>query len=493
MRPNIFWYTKSAFRCAYQGAGRPGSGFRDRRTVIVMTQDALFTKEAPPGPKPISKGHWGTVVLLSLIISVVAVLIGTHKIQVGPAAIVLFPIIWAVVIGGLIGTQRIRPISGASRTVATLLLEIGIIVFLARLGTQIGPSLTKFTELGPAILLQEVGHVFGTVIIALPVAVALGLGRVAIGATWSIDRESFLAYAIQRFGVRSGEYRGVFSVWLLGSLFGAVFISLLAGFLGGLGIFDPRALALGLGLGSASMMLGGVGALSLLYPEQAGEIMALAALSNLITNIVGFYAGVFLSLPLCRALYKFWSRLFGRDDDGELITARHGTKAGITPAAPAESNLQLSVETDPPLKVTPRVIFAAYAIVGVSAVIMNSVGTRSFVGSDALGILVLLLLTGLSFRLARLVPSIPSSVWVLAITTILSAPFLPTSAWIAGLTQHLDVILIGLPALTLIGLTVGRDVSALKSLSWKIILVAFLTYSASFIAAAAIGQFTLHL
>ena len=61
---------------------------------------------------------------------------------------------------------------------------------------------------------------------------ALGLGRVAIGATWSIDRESFLAYAIERFGIRSPEYRGVFSVWLLGTLFGAVFISLLAGVLG---------------------------------------------------------------------------------------------------------------------------------------------------------------------------------------------------------------------------------------------------------------------
>ncbi|MDJ0357863.1 DUF3100 domain-containing protein [Paenarthrobacter sp. PH39-S1] len=148
-----------------------------------------------------------------------------------------------MVLGAILGTQRLRPISAAARSVATLLLEIGIIVFLARLGTQIGPTLMKLGVIGPAIALQEVGHIFGTVIIALPVAVALGLGRVAIGATWSIDRESFLAYAIQRFGVRSPEYRGVFSVWLLGSLFGAVFISLLAGFLGGLSIFDPLALA----------------------------------------------------------------------------------------------------------------------------------------------------------------------------------------------------------------------------------------------------------
>ena len=436
----------------------------------------------------ITRRHWWTVVTLSMLVSVVAVLIGTHKFQLGPAPVVLFPIIWAVVLGGILGTQRIRRVSGSSRAVATLLLEIGIILFLARLGTQIGPSLAKVTELGPAILLQEVGHIFGTVILALPIAVAMGLGRVAVGATWSIDRESFLAFAIQRFGVRSGEYRGVFSVWLLGSLFGAVFISLLAGFLGGLNIFDPRALALGLGLGSASMMLGGVGALSLLYPDQAGEIMALAALSNLVTNIVGFYAGVFLSLPLCRRLYAFWSRLFGKDDDGRSIRG-----ARSKPALPAATQLAppVVVDVDPTLKVTPRITILAFAIAGASALVMNFVGTRNLSWNDAAGMIVLLLLTGLSFRLARVLPSVPSSVWVLTITTVLSAPFVPTAGLLAGLTEHLDVILIGLPALTLIGLTVGRDIKALKSLSWKIIVVALVTYSASFIAAAVLGQMTL--
>ncbi len=116
----------------------------------------------------ITRGHWTTVIFLSVAVSAVSVLIGTVKIQLGPAAVVLFPIIWAVVIGAILGTQRFRPISPAARSVASLLLEIGIIVFLARLGTQIGPTLMKLGGIGPAIALQEVGHIFGTVIIALP-------------------------------------------------------------------------------------------------------------------------------------------------------------------------------------------------------------------------------------------------------------------------------------------------------------------------------------
>ncbi|MEO5993302.1 MAG: hypothetical protein ABIP92_07135, partial [Arthrobacter sp.] len=53
----------------------------------------------------ITRRHWWTVVTVSMLVSTAAVLIGTYKFQLGPAPVVLFPIIWAVVIGGIIGTQ----------------------------------------------------------------------------------------------------------------------------------------------------------------------------------------------------------------------------------------------------------------------------------------------------------------------------------------------------------------------------------------------------
>jgi hypothetical protein len=437
-------------------------------------------KPGKTGSSTVTRRDWVTAVVLSTAISALAVLIGTHSFRIGTAAVVLVPIIWAVVFGGVVGVQKWRPVTPTTRGVSTVLLEVGIILFLARLGTQIGPSLSKFTEIGPAIALQEAGHIFGTVILALPVAVALGLGRVAIGATWSIDRESFLAYAIERFGIRSPEYRGVFSVWLLGTLFGAVFISLLAGVLGSMSFFDPRALALGLGLGSASMMLGGVGALSAIYPERAAEITALAALSNLVTNIVGFYAGVFLSLPLCRRLYTFWSRLFRKTDPTPVDPTQHTGEV-------------LTVEDDPKPRMTLRTKVLVYAIVAVCGLLINALGTKAFQPIDLVGMVALLVLTAVSILLAKKVKVIPASVWVLGLATILSASFIPGSAALLASVKGLDVILIGLPVIALIGLTLGRDVAALKSLSWKIVVVALLTYSASFVAAAAIGQYTLHL
>jgi hypothetical protein len=42
--------------------------------------------------------------------------------------------------------------------------------------------------------------------------------------------------------------------------------------------------------------------------------------------------------------------------------------------------------------------------------------------------------------------------------------------------------------IALIGMSLGRDVKALRSLSWKIVIVALITFTASFVAAAAIAQ-----
>lgn len=486
-----------------------------RNEAKTISSPAVATAKAPSSAHfRASPALWLGMIALSTATCAAAIMIGTHKFQVGPAAIVLMPILWTVLMGGLLGVQKRMPIGGRSRAVATHMMDVSIVFFLAGLGSQIGPALTKFTEVGPAILLQEIGHVVGTVILALPVAVALGMGRAAVGATWSIDRESYLAFAIQRFGVRSPEYRGVFAVWVLGSVFGAVFISLLAGLLGGLDFFDPRALAMGLGLGSASMMLGGVGALSILYPEMAGEIMALAALSNLVTNIVGFYAGVFVALPMCQKLYKIWSRVFRRDDLGRRVrrggvlamsTAQADARAGAIaeddsarPVESAESDVSGAsevdidgIEEDPKVVRTPVTWLVSFAAAGLAGILLNALGTGSTRPLDVLGVVILLALTAIALVLAKLVPAVPSSIWVLALATIASAAFVPTGAFVSSATQNINVLFAGLPMIALIGLSLGRDVKALRSLSWRIVVVALITFTASFIAAAAIAEVAL--
>ncbi|MBM6622133.1 DUF3100 domain-containing protein [Micrococcaceae bacterium RIT802] len=455
---------------------------------------------------------------LSVFISLVAIFIGDHTIKLGISAIVLFPIIWAVLLGSIVGLQRFKPVSGRVRAVGDPQIRIGIVLFLALLGMGIGPSLGRITNLGPAIMLQEVGHVFGTVIIALPIAVGLRMGRAAIGASWSVDRESYLAFAIEKFGTRAPEYRGVFGVWIFGSLFGALYISVIAGLMGSLGIFSPLALAMGLGLGSSSMMLGGVGALSALYPEQAPDILAVAGLSNLVTNIVGFYAGVFLSLPLARKLYLFWTRVWRRPQ-AEIDEAKLVARGAIPPGdasrddtgmvehhadepvdntsntfqMTAEVAIQEGAADDPSEPRGWKVSLFVYASAGLLGLMLNAIGTGQFKPIQLLGTLLLVALTAVAFRMAKWLPSVPASVWVLGLATILSAPFMPFADIFVGLVDGMNVMLFGLLQLALIGLSLGRDVGAIKQLSWRVVVVALITLTSTFIVAAALAQSVLHL
>ena len=272
--------------------------------------------------------------------------------------------------------------------------------------------------------------------------------------------------------------------------------------------------ALGLGLGSSSMMLGGVGALSVLYPSQATEIMALAGLSNLVTNIVGFYAGVFLSLPLARKLYLFWTRIWKRPTaeieearlvargavpDGDASRAentRRGSAAGDVSEVPADDGGAAQTEwapSDPPEPTGWKVSLFVYASAGGLGLLLNAIGTGAFEPRQLLGTVFLLALTALSFQMARWLPAIPASVWVLGLATIISAPFVPFSTALTGLVDGMDVMLFGLLQLALIGLSLGRDVKAVKQLSWRVVVIALITLTSSFVVAAVLAQTVLHL
>src|SRR5579859_7571435 len=89
--------------------GRQKSSPKDSDRMASQPQTVgQNTEQRTPQQTGITRGHWATVVVVSAAISVIAVLIGTYKFQIGPAALVLLPIVWAVIMGGIVGTQRVR-------------------------------------------------------------------------------------------------------------------------------------------------------------------------------------------------------------------------------------------------------------------------------------------------------------------------------------------------------------------------------------------------
>jgi hypothetical protein len=240
---------------------------------------------------------------LVLVLVIVSELIGAKSFQVGPGKAVLLPMLYALVIGLSLGPKGFKIVNLDEMKIASPLIGVSVLLLIAKYGTTIGPSIPLLIKAGPALLAQEIGN-FGTILFAFPIAMLLGFGREAIGAVHSIAREGNIAIISDMYGLDTPEGRGVMGVYICGTLFGAIFFGLMAGFFASLNIFHPYALAMACGVGSASMMAASSGALTAALPHMAQEIQAFASASNLLTAADGVYASVFVAIPFTEWLYR---------------------------------------------------------------------------------------------------------------------------------------------------------------------------------------------
>ncbi|WP_297598657.1 DUF3100 domain-containing protein [uncultured Cetobacterium sp.] len=247
------------------------------------------------------------VFLVVTIISLVCEKIG--KVQLGKVA--LFPMLFAVIIGmmltpDLLGKkiQKLRDIIGekemkiACDMVMLILLMLGI-----KLGTFVGPNIEKIIQAGPAFLAQELGHILAP-IIAVPLALKLGLKRETIGAGSSISREASLGVIGEKYGISSPEGSGVLGVYLAGTIVGTIYF----GILGSISIYSglhPLALGMACGVGSGSMMTAAASSLAeVVGPQYAEQVFAYASTSNMLSGLTGVNILVFISLPFTEWYYK---------------------------------------------------------------------------------------------------------------------------------------------------------------------------------------------
>lgn len=243
----------------------------------------------------------GKIHVLALLITIVAEYIGIQKF----GLMVFLPLLYSLVIGFIISIPKLNILTEEQMTISADYLNIAIMLLVAKIGIGIGPNLDIIMNSGWALLVQELGHFFGTILFGLPVALLVGMGREAVGACYSIDREPNIAIISEKYGFDSPEGRGVMGMYICGTLFGAMWISVLAGLIASLNILNPLALAMGAGIGSASMMAAATGSIIAVHPEQAKEITALAGAANLLTSVIGVYFSLFVSLPLMERAYEW--------------------------------------------------------------------------------------------------------------------------------------------------------------------------------------------
>lgn len=252
--------------------------------------------------------------LVVLAIVIVAEAIGTFEYAVGPGAVVIIPMLYAVVFGMLLSYRVLGAYITQLRRVApkevSMISSPMIIVCLMPLGVKYGtlvaPAFWEIVGAGPAFLLQELGNL-GTIFFALPIALLLGLKREAIGAAVSIAREPTLGIITDLYGPDSPEGIGVLGTYLTGTLLGTLFFGLLGG-LAPLTGLHPLALSMACGMGSASMMTACSASLAQVVttvPED--QVLSFAATSNLLTGLTGVYVVLFVAVPLVNKLYDIMS------------------------------------------------------------------------------------------------------------------------------------------------------------------------------------------
>ncbi len=248
------------------------------------------------------------LIIISVIVVLVAELIGFRAISLGKFKIGLLPLLFALLITMILAIKPLRVgilqkiYTEENVNFAGKYLIIIMLPLMAKYGADVAPKLKDILSIGWIFLIQEVGNV-GTVVIGLPIALALGLKRAAIGSTLGLGREGELAYISEKYTLNSDEGRGVLSMYIFGTLFGAIFFSVIAPVFLELG-FRIEALSIASGMGSASMMTAASSSLAAVYPEKAETIRAYAAASQLLTSFIGTFTMVFIAVPLQTFMYK---------------------------------------------------------------------------------------------------------------------------------------------------------------------------------------------
>ncbi|MBR1604392.1 MAG: DUF3100 domain-containing protein [Synergistaceae bacterium] len=248
--------------------------------------------------------------VLALVLTVIAELIGTISFDVGPAKLVMIPLLYSFIFGALCGIPALKLLTHDDMVETSSLVSVTFFFLMARYGTLVGPSFWKVVQSAPALILQEFGNI-GTVFFGIPIAVLLGLKREAVGAAFSNAREPNVAIVGEKYGMDTPEGIGVMGVYVTGTVFGALFCSFLSSFIAstmssadGTAFFSPQALAMACGTGSASMMSASLAPLTEMYPAIKDELAALASASNMCSGLDGVYMCVFLSLPISEWLVR---------------------------------------------------------------------------------------------------------------------------------------------------------------------------------------------
>ncbi len=419
------------------------------------------------------------IVVFALVI--ISMLIGVIEIKITDTIeIILLPLLYALVMGLLLYLAKpVKFVGKKQSKVAEGAMVLFIGVLIAKLAISSGQSISSIFNVGPALILQQLGDL-GT-LIALPVALLLGFRREVIGMTSSICREPNLGIIIDKYGFKSPETRGVLAIFVIGSIIGTAFISLLSSISASILPIHPYAFAMASGIGSASMNAASLASISHMFPTMSTQLEAFAGCSNLLSFCFGIYMCIFISIPLAEKLYAKLSPHIKIDkkttDDNYDIDGVKQDKYA--------SKDELSIGK---LKrwIAFLLIFSFIVAIG------NFIGYKNPIINSFIGMIIISIITIIGMSLERIIPlNIQSIIYISLIGIFLAIPGIPTSNFILHYVSQVNLATICTAFLAYVGIAIGNDWGEFKKIGWKGIIITLIVISGTYLGSATIAHITL--
>ena len=128
-------------------------------------------------------------------------------------------------------------------------------------------------------------------------------------------------------------------------------------------------------------------------------------------------------------------------------------------------------------------------IVGAMSLVANAIGTKYTIVEAIPGLLFLIFLAIAGVVLAKYLPGrIPAVAYIVTLGCILTYPTMPGSDVINEAVKKVGFLQLCTPILAYAGIAIGKDLDAFAKSGWRIVVVACVVFTGTYIGSAIIAQ-----
>lgn len=135
--------------------------------------------------------------------------------------------------------------------------------------------------------------------------------------------------------------------------------------------------------------------------------------------------------------------------------------------------------------------FIVLLIIGAMSLVGNIVGYNNSIMAALPGMLILIGIAMAGILLARVLPFIPAVAYVVTLGCIITYPTFPGASIINAYIAKVNFMSLTTPILAYAGISIGKDLDAFKETGWRIVVLACVVFTGTFIGSTIIAEITL--